>query len=91
MRKKRPVAPPAELKPREAQPKKRKRAFKQGDFVRSIEDNSLIVIVTKDTEPTSQAFHGTCIRSDKRKVGEHERFWLKNLFEIVEHIHIECM
>lgn len=58
--------------------------FKIGDFARSIEDSTLIVVVTKNTDREANTFHGTCISGDKRKVGEHERFWLKNNFEKVK-------
>jgi len=90
MAKKRPK-PQVETPMRESKPKKRKRLFKQGDFVRNIEDESLIVVVTQDAEKGSQSFHGTCIRGDKRTIGEHDRFWLKTRFEVVQHINIECM
>lgn len=82
MAKKRPVpAVEVESPMREKEVKKRKTLFKQGDVVMGVEDDSLIVIVTRDVEKGQVSFHGTCILSNKRQVGEHERFWLIERFE----------
>lgn len=80
---KRKKLPPADAPMREDKPKKRKRAFKQGDFVQNVEDASLILIVTQDMEKGKNSFHGTCIAASKRSVGEHERFWLQERFELI--------
>lgn len=85
MPKKKPIPPPAgtdQTPIRENKPKKRKKRFKQGDFVKNVEDESLILIVTKDVEKGMKSFHATCIASNKRTIGEHERFWLLDRFEL---------
>lgn len=76
--------PPPEPKTRPAEPKKRKQVFKIGDFVQNIEDPSIIIVVTTDTDKTSTVFHGTCIAAAKRQVGEHERFWIIDRFKLIK-------
>lgn len=83
MAKKRPKAK-SETPMREPKPKKRKPLFKMGDFVRNVEDPTIIVIVTKDVEKGTTAFHGVCVAAKRRQVGEHDRFWLIDRFELIK-------
>lgn len=58
------------------------RQFKEGDIVQNIADDTFLVRVTQDADPSRESFHGETIAGKYREVGEHDMFWLKSRFEL---------